>query len=106
MKLPFSPVRVPGSVTRRKVCSIARNRPEALTSPVQSTPSDGTPGLTVLGRIGSADGATEGAVPASPTRPGKSEAVGSPSASTERGTSCQHASHKGDAAKKDAHKKN
>src|SRR5947199_2299349 len=43
MKLPFSPSRVPGSVRRRKLCSIARKRLEARTKPPQSTPSDALP---------------------------------------------------------------
>src|SRR5947199_10324610 len=106
MKLPFSPARVPGSVRMRKVCSIARTRAEARTSPVQSTVSEGPPGATVVGKIGSAAGGTEGATAAPPTRPDTLEAVGSPSAFPETGRSCQKALHKTGIPKKDAHKNN
>src|SRR4051794_1287564 len=107
MKLPFSPARVPGSVRMRKVCSAARNRPDARTSPVQSTPSEGPPGATVVGKIGSADGATEGAVRAPPARPGASKGVELASAPTapDPDTSCPKASYEASIPKTNAHKR-
>src|SRR3954451_6233269 len=98
MKLPFSPARVPGSVRRRKVCSMARKRPEARISPVQSTFSEELPDALV-GKMGRDDRGTDG------VGPDGSDAIGPPSASTEPGTSCQEAWHTIDKLKKDAHKK-